>query len=151
MGSAGQTITQANLHEVLTPRIAWLGQWVERRIPPRMRATVSVDDILQEVWIAAYRTVGNFKPYDPDAVARWLTRIADTKLASVLRAARRLKRGGDLRFVCNAAARRASLAGIFSRLGAAGKTPSRDAHGLEVAHMLLIAIASLNDARRHVV
>jgi len=151
MGSAEQPITRANLHEALTPRVAWLRRWVGRHLPVRLRPTISVDDILQEVWIAAYRAVDRFRADGPDGFERWLTRIAENKLTSAVRTARRLKRGGNARFVRDTCARHASLTSLFSRLQSPDKTPSRDARGREATHLLLIAMASLSNARRIVV
>ena len=64
-----------------------------------MRHLLVIDDILQEVWIAAYRTITGFQPAGPGAVDRWLITITHSKLVDAVRYARRAKRGGDRRYI----------------------------------------------------
>jgi RNA polymerase sigma factor (sigma-70 family) len=151
MGAEVQAIDRSTLHEALVSRIDELRRYVGRKIPRRLRHAISVDDVLQEVWIAAYRTVGSFRPEGPNAVDRWLTTIASSKLIDALKYARRLKRGGRWRWVRDADARLTSLSDLFTRLQSPQKTPSRDVHRIETAQLVMLTLARLNDARRVVI
>jgi RNA polymerase sigma-70 factor (ECF subfamily) len=149
MGSA--PLSEATLHEVLLPRIEGLRAHVRRKIPRRFRHVVGVDDVLQNVWIAAYRTVANFRERGPDSIDRWLTTIASTKLVDALRMARRVKRGGDRQLLHDSGARLTSMSGLFARLQSPQRTPSREMHAAEAGHMVLILLNTLKDARRRAI
>jgi RNA polymerase sigma-70 factor, ECF subfamily len=140
------SLSRETLHHVLVPRIHKLRRYVEKSIPSRFSPTLSADDILQEVWIAAYRTLESFEPRGPDAVDRWLARIADSKITDALRAARRIKRGGDLQRIRNVSARLTSFCDLFSRLASPQKTPSSEVRADEAAHLVQIALNQLTKA-----
>lgn len=144
-------LNRRTLHTALLPRVADLRRYVDRRIPRRFSAAVSADDILQEVWIAAYRTVSTFVPQGPGAIDRWLVTIAKSKTVDAIRAARRLKRGGDRRHVRDARKQHSSLTGLFARLQSPQKTPSADFGAAETAHAISIALNSLRADRRRAI
>ena len=83
-----------SLRGALVERIPALRSYVEEKIPERLRATISPDDVLQEVWLSANRTLATFRPDGPHAFDRWLLRIVNNRLLDALRAARTVKRGG---------------------------------------------------------
>lgn len=151
MVTEAKRLSSANLHEVLVPRISALRGYLDRHIPPSLRQTLAVDDILQEVWIAAYRTAGNFEPAGRAAVDRWLTTIAHSKLVDAVRRVRRVKRGGDRRYVRDVPTRATSFSSVFSRMRSPGQTPSKDVHLVETAHVMLMALNRLNERQRKAV
>jgi RNA polymerase sigma factor (sigma-70 family) len=144
-------LNQASLHTFLIPRIGLVRGYVDRHIPPSLRSTLTADDILQEVWVAAYRTAGGFRPDGQDALSRWLLTIAHSKLVDAVRHARRLKRGGDRRYVRESQSPFTSFSGLFAQVKAAQQTPSKDAHRVETAHVVLMALRRLNVRQRRAV
>lgn len=141
----------ANLHEVLVPRVAALRAYLARHIPPSLRRTLTVDDILQEVWVAAYRAAANVECGRQASVDRWLNTIAHSKLVDAVRYVRRLKRGGDRRYVREVASPNTSFSTLFARLQSPGRTPSNDVHLVETAHVMLMALNRLNERQRRAV
>lgn len=139
------------LHRELLPRVQRLRRYVQRKIPHRLRASVSADDILQETWVAAYRTVSTFVPDGPDAVDRWLTTIANSRIVDVVRAARRRKRDGLRRRICDASGRLSSLGELFARIQSPQKTPSSEFRAIERAHAVSMALNQLKEDRRRAV
>ncbi|GAG06746.1 unnamed protein product, partial [marine sediment metagenome] len=140
--------SQPVLHEVLIPRIELLRTYVQKKVPRRFRHVISADDVLQEVWIAAQRTVSAFEPRGSNAIDRWLQTIAKSKLIDALRTAQRLKRGGDRCLVRDAKARLTSLSSLFARLQTSQRTPSKEFQTSEAAHTLRILLNMLNAASR---
>lgn len=145
-----EALTRETLHTVLVPRTNSLREQLDRRIPPSLRGMLAVDDILQEVWIAAYRGVGSFRPHGPDAIDRWLNTIAHSRLVDAVRRARRTKRGGDARYT-RAAAAWSTFTEVLARVPGAERTPSRDAQQTETAHAMLIALEQLDARQRQAV
>ncbi len=142
------TLSQETLHRVLLARVGRLRGYVDRRIPSRLRSTISADDVLQEVWLAAYRTVSTFTPDGPDAVDRWLTTIAKSKIVNAIRTARRSKRGGDRRCVRGVHANRSSYTDLFARIQSPQTTPSSEVRMAESVHAVSIALNHLRRDRR---
>jgi RNA polymerase sigma-70 factor, ECF subfamily len=70
------------------------------KMSAELRAAVEVDDILQEVFLAAARDMGNFTYQSPGSLMAWLSRIADYGLMDAARYQKRGKRHAEemLRF-----------------------------------------------------
>jgi len=151
MDTYASNLSRETLHHELLPRVAQLRRYVDRKIPGRLSATVSADDILQEVWMAAYRTASTFRPDGPNAIERWLTTIAKSKLVDAIRNARRLKRGGDRRCLRDARERLASFTELFARIQSPQKTPSGEFGAIEAGHAISIALNLLSEERRRAV
>lgn len=135
-------LDRRNLQRELLSRMRPLRRFVEARIPGRFRGDIDTDDILQETWIAAYRTADAFQPQHADAVDRWLMRIAKSKIVDAIRLARTQRRGGDRR-VSAPGRRRSSLADLFATVEGAQRTPSAEIRASEAAHLACIALQHL--------
>lgn len=144
-------LNQKNLHGALIPRIRLLRDYLDQHTPASLRQRLAADDILQEVWVAAYRTVPTFEPTGPDAVERWLISITHAKLVDAVRYARRAKRGGDRRYTREAQSPVTSFSSLFARLRSPDRTPSRDTHLIETAHAMLMALNQLPARQRRAV
>ena len=151
MVTDSNSLKQSNLHEVLIPRVRMLRAYLFRRVPASLKQTLAVDDILQEVWLAAYQSVHRFRPTGPDSVDHWLMTIAHSRLVDAVRHARRIKRGGDRRFVRDVTPNLTSFSSLFARLRAVQRTPSSDAHLIETAHAMQMAMSRLSDRQRQAV
>jgi RNA polymerase sigma factor (sigma-70 family) len=151
MSQAPPEIDRSNLHHALVVRVPGLRHYVEQRIPKRLARSISSDDILQEVWIAAYRTVTRFEADGPEAIDRWLTKIANSKIVDAIRSARRTKRGGDRSSVSALRQQVTSCTDLFSEIQSRGKTPSSEARKAESAHAISIALNQLGPERRQAI
>jgi RNA polymerase sigma-70 factor (ECF subfamily) len=147
----GSDISTGPLHVALLGRVSPLRQYIAGKIPLRLRPIFSPDDILHEVWIAAYRTFPRRELDGPDALDRWLRTVVNRKLIDAIRTARRLKRGGDRKLVRDAGVSLTSFSGLFGRLQSPDQTPSTELHAIETGHAVLISLNGLNDARRQAI
>lgn len=140
-----------NAHRFLIERIALLREFVHARIPKRYQHLISVDDVLQDVWISAHRTFKTMQDKHEDEIDCWLRTMSKRRLIDALRAVRAVKRGEALRFVIESERRTTSLCRLFSRLASRGNTPSRDVRAEEVAHTVGISLAALPEERREAI
>ncbi len=146
-----EPLERGQLHSLLVPRISSLRAYLDGRIPPSLRDVLSADDILQEVWVAAYRTGEGFVPRVEDGFDRWLQKLVHSKLIDAVRRARRARRGGDPRYVRNGPRSPLSFTDALDSLRDTGRTPSRDAHMIETAHALLIGLRQLQPRQREAI
>lgn len=137
------------LKHALTDGAPRLRAFVDARLPARLRGRICVDDVLQEVWIAAFRNRAGFRADRPDALERWLTVIAQSRLLNIIKADMRIKRGGCEKFAAQAA-RLLSYANLAGRVAFPGRTPSGEAAVCEASDAVRVALAGLPDARREV-
>jgi RNA polymerase sigma-70 factor (ECF subfamily) len=148
---ATSPVTRETLHLELAPRVQRLRLYLSRHIPASLRRTLTADDLLQEVWAAAYRTVEHFQSNRADGIDRWLTTLAHAKLVDAVRTARCLKRGGDWRYTRNLAPRLSSFGGVVFWLQSPQRTPSQTAHLADTAQHILIALEQLSERQRRAV
>src|SRR3954469_15957638 len=74
-----------------------LRQQLEVGIPPELRAVVTAEDVLQDVFVDAFRGISSFRPPADDpaaAFAGWLDTIARHRLLDQVKSQRAAKRGG---------------------------------------------------------
>ena len=110
-----------------------------------------MDDILQDVWITAFKSYPSFRSNGPDAFDRWLSVIVNRRLADALRTAGAIKRGAAHHVLRDSDRRQRSCADLFGRLASSQRTPSREVSAREAADAVLIALSSLADSRRRAV
>ncbi len=63
-------------------------------LPPRLRALLSEDDVLQQTFTDAFLDVDRFTGAGEEAFAAWLARLARNNLQDAIRALDAVKRGG---------------------------------------------------------
>jgi RNA polymerase sigma-70 factor, ECF subfamily len=144
-------LTRDALQVELVRCLPRLRNYLQRHIPAGLRPTLSAEDLLQEVWTAAYRTVEHFRGAGVDAIDRWLNTLAHAKLIDAVRAARCLKRGGDRRYVQWPATRVSSYGGVVRWLKSPQRTPSGTVHLADTAQRILMALAQLSERQRRAV
>ena len=73
---------------------------VHYKMSPELRGAIEVDDILQEVFLAAAHDMGNFTYQSPGSLMAWLSRISDHVIVDAARYQNRGKRHAEemLRF-----------------------------------------------------
>ena len=114
---------------------------VAKGIPARFRSLLAPEDILQETFAEAFRTIGGFEPQGKDAFYRWLSTIADHRLLDAIRALKTARRGGGLSPAANVA--RSSIANLVDVVAVTTGTPSRAARGRETTAAVQVALAGL--------
>jgi len=86
---AGDEAAFGQLFASYRPRLAVL---IRYKLSERLRERVEVDDILQEVFLAAAMDIGRFTYRSPGSFMSWLSRIADHLIADEARSQARQKR-----------------------------------------------------------
>ncbi len=119
---------------------------VEEKLPRELRSVVAPEDIIQEAFATAFRSIGAFRPEGPDAFYRWLTAIADNRIIDVVRAQNAAKRGGGR--VGAGGQERSSIAALIDLVAVSERTPSRSAGGHEAAAAVQVALAGLKQEYR---
>ncbi len=128
-------------------RAEGLHRYIEAEIPPRMRRTVSADDILQDIWITVVRSASDITSTGSDEFDPWLTRIAQRRIADAIRRAGALKRGGRAN-VTYERRQMTSFIDLFARVRSPQATPSREIAAREATHAVQLALTSLPEHYR---
>ena len=151
MPEGRRTIDKVALQEFLMNDAERLHRYVTAKIPPDLASVTSADDILQEVWIAAFRVLSNFRMDGPDALARWITTLTNRTLVDTLKTARGLKRCGRQPDVRMADRRESSMTELFHRIAPSRPTPSSETSTKESVQAVRTALAGLPDDRRRAI
>jgi RNA polymerase sigma factor (sigma-70 family) len=142
-----QPIDKGTLQRVLLARASRSRRYIEGKIPAKLRSLLAPDDILQDVWIAAFRAKSTFRGNREEDLDRWLMTITNRKLVDAFRIALAVKRGGRTPIVGEAQARRSSIVVLFARIASPQATPSRVTSTKEAVDAVGAALAGLSDDR----
>ena len=135
---------------LLMGRSAMLRSHVSAMLPADIRGAISADDILQDAWIAAFRGMAGVKGADPETMNAWLKTIANNKVLDLIKAAHRIKRGGELQKVAGPA-EPSAIGKLVSRVQSPRLSPSFEASVQESADAVRIALGSLGDRNREAI
>lgn len=144
-------VSDVELQRRLIERAEALRRYVDKRIPKRFSALVTAEDVLQDIWVSAFRTAANLHLDVPGEFDRWLQVLVRRRLADALRTAGAVKRGGSDTVFRGSTNREASFADLFSMLASDEKTPSREMSMREAALAVRVALSSLPEPRRRVI
>jgi RNA polymerase sigma-70 factor, ECF subfamily len=142
---AGEPLAVERLLLEFYPRLA---ARVERRLPRLLRATHSADDIVQETFAEAFRTISDFCPRGEGSFFAWLSTTADNRIIDATRAQRAAKRGGGRAPIAGSPS---SVAALVDVLRVSQGTPSRAARRNEVAGAVHVALAGLKEEYREAI
>jgi len=123
---------------------------MEKRIAARYRASIDPDDVLQDAYVAAFRSIGGNNFANSVGFHAWLERIAINKLKDHLRALRSAKRD-VARVVQIPHAMASSYVQLSQRLFARDSTPSSHFARQETAAAVVSSLARLTDDQREVI
>lgn len=121
---------------------------VEEKLPRELKSVVAAEDVIQDVFATAFRSIGTFRPEGMDAFYRWLTAIADNRVIDVVRAQNAAKRGGGRVGAGTGGQERSSIAALIDLVAADDRSPSRSAGGHEAAAAVQVALAGLKGEYR---
>lgn len=117
-----------------------LCEHLSNRLPPDLRSSLGVEDVVQETLTDVFRRIGTFEVREPGSFYRWVATIGLNRLRDAIRRERAEKRGGGNRGV--ATARRSvedSSIVLLETLAGPPGTPSRTVARAE-------AVAAVQDA-----
>lgn len=123
---------------------------LQREMPQRWQALLTVDDVIQQAWADAVIGLRRFEPRGPGAFAAWMLTLARNNLRNAIRMLEADKRGGARRGV-PAVDRDTSYLGLLEAVAGDGGTPSREVALDEVRQALDRAIEGLPETYRTVV
>lgn len=123
--------------------------FVAARIPVGYRSLIAAEDVVQEIWITAFRHIDAFRRTEPNACRSWLLTIATSRVADALKRARRIKRGGRHKIMN--AADDSSQTAMACVSPARQRTPSRDASLHEAMDAIQTALVGLPAEQRCVI
>jgi RNA polymerase sigma-70 factor (ECF subfamily) len=149
-------------HPVLT-------RFIQRRIAARLRRHVDPEDVLQQAYVTAFKSIADAAFEGPSGFYKWLEQIALARLHDAARDLRRKKR--DIRRDLHddsargrGAARvrgggagggagrwQSSWPGLLAQLSGGGSTPSRKLARQEASAALMSSLARLTDEQRTVI
>ncbi len=123
---------------------------IAHRLPRKWRSVLSEDDIMQQTYADAMRSIRVFVPIGENAFERWLSSLARCNLVDAIKGLTAAKRGGDRQRV-EPSGPDTSLSHLYNLLSQSGGTPSHQAFVNETGQTLLRAVEGLPDVYRTVV
>lgn len=128
-----------------------LRRLIAPRISTKLRRILDVDDVLQQAYVAAYRSIESCTFKEVSSFCKWLERIALNSLVDCRRTLERKKRNAPRPLYAGRIASGSSTADLLAQIVAPGRTPSSYAARREVEAIALAALARLPDDQRTVV
>ncbi len=128
------------IEQIIAAHQGHLRGLVDARIPTHLRSLVSVEDVLQAVWIEIDRCLPAFEFETERQLGAWIKAIARSRLRDALRNAQAYGRGG-VRVVGQG---RTSATGASGACCAAQRSPSSAVAGQEAGTELLKALQTLS-------
>lgn len=122
---------------------------VRGAIESELRTLVDPEDILQQAYISAFRSIGECDFRSPAGFYKWLEAIALHRLSDLRRQLRAAKRDVGRRAV--PVARSSSSLHLLGHLRGKDSTPSRKLARAEAAAAMLSSLARLSEDRRTVI
>jgi len=133
------------LHQLHQPLTAF----VQGLIPQDLRSIIEPQDVLNEAYFEATRSIGGFTAWDDDSLFRWLATIARHRLINQIKAQRRQKRGGLMHRV--PAGEDPEVEALLWELAVYERTPSKSALQLELRLVLEMSMAKLKPHEREAI
>lgn len=134
---------QAALAALLTEAEPDLRRRISPRVPGDMRGVIDADDVLQEVYAEAFRSVARFEDRGPGSFERWLATIAMRCLRGEIRRQRSAKRGGGWGRVHHVGGGDESAVTLLRLIESSESTPSRQVARWEARDALAAVLETL--------
>lgn len=115
---------------------------VAGRIPGRLRSLLSDDDVMQQTYADAFRSIGGFVSQGDGSFARWLATLARCNVRDAVKMLEAQKRGGRSRRASQPGSGDSSML-LLEELATTGTSPSQHAARAEAWADIETAIGSL--------
>jgi RNA polymerase sigma-70 factor (ECF subfamily) len=122
---------------------------VSRDIPQNLPSVLSAEDVLQDTFVEAFRSIRRFTPQGEQRFFSWLGTIAAHRLTDAIKALRRAKRGGGMRPLRPADDSR-GIAALLENLKVSERTPSRSVAVREAVSAVRVALSGSKEEYREV-
>jgi RNA polymerase sigma-70 factor (ECF subfamily) len=134
-----KTIDATTAQMLLHSERSRLQKYVDQHLPKGLTTFIQSADVLQDVYVEAFRRIAQFRPQNETSVFRWLVTIARHHMSMLLRRHRCQKRGGGR--AGSVAGSRDSLILMLDELADCHRSPSRSA----AAHEFMAALENAVD------
>ena len=143
---------QAALQKLLVSQRSAVLRYAECRLPLALRDHVDPDDVVQQTFVEAFRSISRFRLSEYQSFQAWLFGTADNVIRDVSKWHKRQKRGGGMkRLRYTSPTESQSVAELVELLSAGSHTPSRSAVGHEATAELTRVIGELPEDYRQAV
>lgn len=140
------------LQQILLEHTSDVTRYVADRLPNSVQGLIDADDIVQQTFIEAFRSIQKFQPQADGSFGAWLRAIALHRLQDAVKTSNRKKRGGGFRRVNQPSeAESRALVDLVELLSAGGGTPSQSVARHEAVRAVQQAIEDLPDDYRQAV
>ena len=132
------------IQQLLMTHMAAVSRFAAGRLPAAARDVIDPEDIVQQTFTEAFRSVSRFRPQADASFRSWLTAIAENKIMDAVKGLQRQKRGGERQRIRQVAATDThSVTDLVNLLSGGGHTPSRSVAGHEAVRAVQQAIGEL--------
>ncbi|MGE0608103.1 MAG: RNA polymerase sigma factor [Pirellulales bacterium] len=125
-----------------------LARRIGGKLPPRLRSTLAVEDILQLTFFQAFRDISRFEQRSDATFGDWLTRIAENRLHDAIKQHDCQKRGGELQRVEDAVCADGSISSLWDWIATGDSSPGSVVARGEALQALQAALDSLSTDQR---
>lgn len=122
-----------------------LEMWIRVRMGPLLRSRLNVDDVFQETFLQAHRSIGEFRDQGEGSFQRWMFSVAENRLRDLHKFHAAQKRHPQ-----REAAETDEETRIVQTLSAGGTTPSEGVRRAEIADRLAEGLARIPEELREV-
>jgi RNA polymerase sigma-70 factor (ECF subfamily) len=124
---------------------------IRQNLGADLAAKLEVQDLIQEVLVAAYQEIGRFSPSDAGSFRAWLKRIATNRVIDAARKFGRIKRGGQVKQLDIHRFTTESLDNVWDWVFAESNPPDRPARRAEAREAVQVSMARLPEDQRQAV
>lgn len=144
---AGDQNALSALLKLYGPRIR---EGLAGSIPRKWQSVLSVDDVMQQAYVDAFRAIGQFVQRQDGSFSGWLATLAKRNLVDALRGLEADKRGGNRQRV-GGGGEDDNVLDLYETLSGTTSTPSRHAARDEARGFLHRALQALPENYRKIV
>ena len=125
-----------------------LRRCIRMQIPSKFKPFISVEDILQDLWLVARQQLGALVSVNDRAVRLWLLRIAEGAAVRVVRAQYRQRRGGQHTHARVLGVSGSTLEEVIKRVSSPIRTPSSEVAAGQSVVLVRAALDDLEEPHR---
>lgn len=135
---------RAAMQQLLMTHMTAVARFAASRLPTSARDVIDPEDIVQQTFAEAFRSVSRFRQQEDSSFQSWLTAIASNKIMDAVKGLQRKKRGGQFKRVRRVVADETrSVNDLVHLLSGGGHTPSHSVAGHEAVQAVQNAISEL--------
>jgi RNA polymerase sigma-70 factor, ECF subfamily len=137
------------LERLLLCNYSRIERYLAPKVPDSAKKHFDTEDVLQEVFTQAFRSISNFEPRTTGGFVAWLKTIADHRLSDALRRIKAKKRGGAIRqWTPHDQGLQSTVAQLIDLVSHESSTASKYVARREATSAINVGLASLPEDQR---